>query len=48
MKSNYLIILFLILSISCAKRGIPEGGEKDEIAPKYLKAQPENNSIFFN
>ena len=48
MKSNYLIIFFLILTISCAKRGIPEGGEKDEIAPKYLKAQPENNSIFFN
>ena len=48
MKSNYSIIFFLILTISCAKRGIPEGGEKDEIAPKYLKAQPENNSIFFN
>ena len=48
MKSNYFIPLFLILILSCAKRGIPEGGDKDEIAPKFVKAQPENNSIFFN
>jgi len=48
MKSNYFIPLFLILILSCAKRGIPEGGDIDEIAPKFVKAQPENNSIFFN
>ena len=36
MKSNYLIILLvIILSISCAKRGVPEGGEKDEDPPKF-------------
>ena len=47
MRSNYLFLLIIVTVLSCAKRGIPEGGEKDEDPPIFIKAQPENNSIFF-
>ena len=42
-----LIILIFILS-SCAKRGTPDGGKKDESPPEVLKTLPENNSVLFN
>ena len=32
----------------CAKRGIPDGGPKDEIPPFLLKAEPKQNSVNFN
>ena len=41
-----LIILIFILS-SCAKRGTPDGGKKDESPPEVLKTLPENNSVLF-
>ena len=47
MKSKYFFLIIIILFSSCAKRGVPVGGEKDEIPPKYTRAQPEINSTFF-
>ena len=47
MRSNYLFLLIIVTVLSCAKRGVPEGGEKDEDPPIFIKAQPDNNSIFF-
>ncbi len=41
---HYFLLLFLL---SCANRGYLSGGDKDETPPAYVKANPENNSIFF-
>tara|TARA_B110000003_G_scaffold201285_1_gene199943 strand:- start:6097 stop:7692 length:1596 start_codon:yes stop_codon:yes gene_type:complete len=50
MKNIKLIFLVLICSslINCAKRGIPDGGPKDEDPPILLNAEPAENSINFN
>ena len=48
MKSKYFFLIIIIFFSSCAKRGVPVGGEKDEIPPKFTRAQPENNSTFFD
>ena len=48
-KTNFLLIcLISVLIIQCAKRGIPEGGPKDEIPPFLLKAEPKQNSVNFS
>ena len=36
MRSNYLFLLVIIIVLSCAKRGVPEGGEKDEDPPIFI------------
>lgn len=50
MKNIKLIFLVLICSslINCAKRGIPDGGPKDEDPPILLNAEPAENSVNFN
>ena len=52
MTSKFFQLLFLICIIfslvSCAKRGRPEGGPKDETAPIMITAQPDHLSTNFN
>ena len=36
----YIPVLFLLLIISCAKKGQPNGGPKDEDAPILVTAKP--------
>ncbi len=44
-----LVTIFsLFLMVSCAKKGTISGGEKDEIPPKFIKANPPNFSTNFN
>ncbi len=48
---NYRIIIilgFLVLTISCARRGRPEGGPRDEEKPVLVKTDPEFKSIHFD
>ena len=43
-----LAVLAMIMAFSnCAKRGSPDGGPRDTIAPVILKTSPENYSTFF-
>ena len=42
------LVLFCISLINCAKRGIPDGGLKDEDPPVLLNAEPVENSVNFN
>ena len=47
---NFKLIIVVILSIflvECAKRGVPEGGPKDEDPPKLINAEPNENAINF-
>ena len=50
MKKIKLIFLVLICTslINCAKRGIPDGGPKDEDPPILVNAEPVENSINFD
>ena len=50
MKIKFIIplLILIFISISCAKRGTPEGGPIDEAPPEVIKTVPENNSVFFN
>ncbi len=46
---NIILVLILLFTlVQCAKKGMPEGGPKDEEPPKFLRATPENYSINFN
>lgn len=46
---RFLSIITLVLALgSCANRGTPSGGEKDEDPPVIIKAEPENFSTNFN
>lgn len=49
-KTYYKLFLFvaiLITLVNCANRGTPSGGEKDTIAPKIIRASPENYTTNF-
>lgn len=50
MKIKFIIplLILIFISISCAKRGTPDGGPIDEAPPEVIKTVPENNSVFFN
>ncbi len=50
MKSVTVSVLLLLVlsSIGCAKRGTPTGGAKDSIPPVLLNASPKQNTIFFD
>ncbi|MFD0963247.1 Ig-like domain-containing protein [Pseudofulvibacter geojedonensis] len=48
MKKIVLVLVFLALVVSCAKRGSPSGGKKDMEAPEIVKSFPENYSTNFN
>ena len=43
----FIIVIGLLLS-SCANRGRPSGGPKDEIPPQIVKSTPENFSTNFD
>jgi len=46
---NFIFIVCIaLISINCANRGTPQGGEKDTTPPKIIKSEPENYSINFN
>ncbi|PQB05648.1 Ig-like domain-containing protein [Aureitalea marina] len=46
---HLLAVLAMILAFSnCAKRGSPDGGPRDSIAPVILKTSPENYTIYFD
>ncbi len=49
-RHSYLlsILIVLVLIESCARRGRPEGGEKDLDAPILISASPAHKSINFN
>lgn len=51
MKGNFLYFIFLLLLsfsfVDCAKRGNPEGGLRDTIAPVITRTVPENYTINF-
>lgn len=42
------IIVFSLLVCSCANKGYPEGGPKDETPPKIVSADPVNGTLNFN
>ncbi|MFD2822771.1 Ig-like domain-containing protein [Lacinutrix iliipiscaria] len=47
--SNFIFIICIgLLIFSCANRGTPSGGPKDETAPKIVSSSPENFSTDFN
>ncbi|WP_417885299.1 Ig-like domain-containing protein [Zunongwangia sp.] len=52
MKSKFpgiiigIAVAFCLLQ--CAKKGMPEGGPKDEIPPRFIKSFPENYTTNFN
>ena len=49
MSFRVLILLFLVLlQLSCARRGRPEGGPRDEDKPIMVKTDPEFKSIHFD
>ncbi len=43
-----VLLLLVLSSIGCAKRGTPTGGAKDSIPPVLLNASPKQNTIFFD
>ena len=48
--NHFKIIFFIFFSVlltNCAKRGMPEGGPKDENPPVLIKAVPEINTTRF-
>ena len=47
MNYRFLIFTSLLIVLSCARRGRPEGGPKDEAPPIITKSEPENFSINF-
>lgn len=46
--SALLMLLVVVVFTACAKRGTPDGGPKDELPPKYVKAKPENFTTNFD
>ncbi len=44
----FLFLSMLLLTISCARRGRPEGGPKDEDRPIMVKTEPAFKSIHFD
>jgi len=45
---NIIILIILLLQLSCARRGRPEGGPRDEDKPILVKTDPEFKSIHFD
>lgn len=44
----FTVVLLSAVLVSCAKRGSPSGGDKDETPPKFVKANPEPFTTNFN
>ncbi len=47
-KHIVLVILFSFIIVSCARKGRPDGGPKDEDAPIMMTAKPPNETIHFD
>ena len=47
-QSPLLLLTVIIFLNSCAKRGTPDGGPKDENPPEIVREVPNNNSIYFD
>lgn len=46
---GFIIVLVLLFTlVQCAKKGMPEGGPRDEEPPKFIRANPENYTTNFN
>ncbi len=45
---NFLLVFSLLLLLSCARRGRPEGGPKDFDKPIMVKADPDFKSLHFD
>jgi len=43
-----LVLILLLTTVQCAKKGMPEGGPVDEDPPKFLRANPENYTTNFD
>ena len=48
MKNLIFSFITIALIVSCANRGTPTGGPKDEMAPEVLRAEPENFTTNFD
>ncbi|WP_228853640.1 Ig-like domain-containing protein [Aegicerativicinus sediminis] len=48
MKNLLTIFIIIVALYSCANRGTPTGGPKDETPPEVLRTEPENFSTNFN
>ena len=46
--SLLFILVFILSSVQCAKRGNPTGGPVDSIPPRFLRASPENFTTNFD
>ena len=51
-SNNYIkyisIVVFGLVIFSCANRGYPEGGAKDETPPEILRSDPSNGTLRFD
>ncbi|MDT0646852.1 Ig-like domain-containing protein [Zunongwangia sp. F260] len=46
---GFLIVIVLLLTlVQCAKKGMPEGGPRDEEPPEFIRANPENYTTNFS
>lgn len=48
LKKLVLVLVVFLLVLSCAKRGTPSGGPKDDTPPEIIKSYPENYSTNFS
>ena len=44
---NYVVVIILLLTFSCAQQVAPSGGPKDEKYPIFTDAKPANKSVKF-
>ena len=44
---NYVVVIILLLTFSCAQQVAPSGGPKDEKYPTFTDAKPANKSVKF-
>lgn len=48
MRYRFFLFISLLIVLSCARRGRPEGGPKDFDKPVMIKAEPAFESIHFD
>ena len=45
--NSLFLVIILAITLNCANRGNPSGGDKDALAPKIIKSEPANFSTNF-
>ncbi|WP_375239674.1 Ig-like domain-containing protein [Aurantibacter sp.] len=45
--NTLFLVIILVITLNCANRGNPSGGDKDVLPPKIIKSEPENFSLNF-